>query len=356
MLEKFLNRVICGDSLNILKEIPNNSIDMIFADPPYNLQLSHELYRPNHSKVNGVDDSWDKFDSFKSYDSFTLNWLKECKRVLKEDGTIWVIGTYHNIFRVGAIMQELDFWILNDIVWVKSNPMPNFKGTRFTNATETLIWATENQKSKYTFNYKSMKVFNDDKQMRSDWYLPICNSKERIKIDGTKAHPTQKPETLLYRVILSSSNEGDTILDPFSGTGTTLAVAKKLKRNFIGIEKDENYINIIEERLKSITPLKSEFLSNKIEKKEPKVAFGALIESEYIRVGEFLYSKDGKFRAKVLANATIEYDGNEDSIHHISSKITNETATNGWLFWYIKRRGKLILLDELRKKYRKEFY
>ncbi len=351
MLTNYLNRVINGNCIDVLKTMPENSIDLIFADPPYNMQLQSELYRPNNTKVNAVNDEWDKFNSFSEYDKFSLTWLSECKRVLKKNGAIWVIGSYHNIFRVGKIIQDLNLWILNDIIWIKSNPMPNFKGTRFTNAHESLIWASKNQNSKYTFNYKSMKAYNDDKQMRSEWYLPICGGSERIKIDGKKAHSTQKPEELLYRVILSTSNVGDTILDPFCGSGTTLAIAKKLCRNFIGIEKEKKYIDIIKERLKDVIPLELENLHYKIENKKPKVPFGNLIEANFIKVGEFLYSKDEKYGAKVLANATIEYLNEVNSIHKISALILNKSSNNGWSFWYVKRENKLKSIDELRVEY-----
>ncbi len=253
-ISDFVNRIICADALNTLKEIPNNSIDLIFADPPYNLQLKNELWRPNQTKVDAVDDDWDKYESFEHYDEFCKKWLKECQRVLKETGTLWVIGTYHNIFRIGKIMQDLGLWILNDITWVKTNPMPNFRGVRFTNATETLIWAKKNENAKgYIFNYQFMKKFNEGKQMRSDWYIPICNGKERIKDNkGVKVHSTQKPETLLKYIVLSSSNEGDVVLDPFAGTGTTGAVAKKYGRKWILIERDKNYCKVIEDRISSI--------------------------------------------------------------------------------------------------------
>jgi len=233
MIEKYLNKIICGDSLELLKNIPNDSVDLIFADPPYNLQLNGELYRPDQSKVDAVNDEWDKFDSFKDYDKFCEIWLKECYRVLKNTGSIWVIGSYHNIFRVGYLMQNIGYWLLNDVVWIKTNPMPNFKGTRFNNAHETMIWATKSKDAKYTFHYHSLKCMNDDLQMRSDWYIPICQGNERIKVDGKKAHTTQKPIELLYRIILSTSNFGDTVLDPFCGSGTTAAVAKKLDKQFI---------------------------------------------------------------------------------------------------------------------------
>ena len=352
MINKYLNKIIKGDSLEVLKELPDNSVDLIFADPPYNLQLKKELYIPNQTKVDGVNDEWDKFDSFKEYDEFTFKWLKECKRILKENGSFWVIGTYHNIFRIGKLMQDLGFWILNDIVWIKTNPMPNFRGTRFNNAHETLIWATKSKDSKYTFNYKSMKIYNDDKQMRSEWYIPFCQGKERLKDEnGNKLHSTQKPEELLYRIIISTSKVGDIVLDPFFGSGTTGAVAKRLKRNFIGIEREEKYIKAAEERIKKVYPLNRELLELKVEEKRPKVPFGNLIESGFIKVGEYLYDKSLKYKAKVLANASIEYNNEVGSIHKISAKILNKTSNNGWKYWYVKRDNKLILIDELRDIY-----
>ena len=303
-----MDKVILGDSIEVMKQIPDKSIDLIFADPPYNLQLENDLFRPNETKVNGVSEEWDKFKSFQEYDEFSTKWLAECRRILKDNGSIWVIGTYHNIFRVGKIMQDLGFWILNDVVWIKTNPMPNFKGTRFNNAQETLIWASKTKSSRYIFHYKTMKGYNDDLQMRSDWYIPICAGKERIKINGTKAHPTQKPEALLYRVLISTSNPGDVILDPFAGTGTTLAVSKELKRHYMGIEKDETYYNVIKERLNGIVSYQQSLLGYPVDVKPRKLPFGSLIENKLILPGEFLYSADGKFKAEVLANGTLKYD------------------------------------------------
>ncbi|MGP6207708.1 site-specific DNA-methyltransferase [Cuniculiplasma sp. SKW3] len=335
-----------------MKQIPDNSIDLIFADPPYNLQLENELYRPNETKVDGVKEEWDRFDSFEKYDIFTFNWLKECKRIVKNEGTIWVIGTYHNIFRVGKIMQDLGYWILNDILWVKANPMPNFKGTRFTNAHETLIWASPEKDSKYTFNYKTMKAYNDDLQMRSDWYIPICQGEERIKINGQKLHPTQKPEALLYRVIAATSRPGDVILDPFAGTGTTLAVAKKLKRSYIGIEKNQFYLKACEDRLSRVISYDAEDLVDyPLERKPVRVPFGSLVENGYIKGGEILYSYDGKYSATVLSNGTISIGETTGSIHKISAKILNKPANNGWTYWYIKNGKRMVKIDELRKKF-----
>jgi len=353
-LKEFENKIILGDCIENLKKIPDNSIDLIFADPPYNMQLNGDLWRPNQTKVDAVDDDWDKYDSFKQYDDFTIEWLRECKRVLKENGSIWVIGSYHNIFRVGKIIQDLGYWILNDIIWMKTNPMPNFKGTRFNNAHETLIWASKNKNSKFKFHYKSMKVFNDDKQMRSDWYIPICLGNERIRINGEKAHSTQKPEELLYRIILSTSDVGDIILDTFMGSGTTGAIAKKLRRKYIGFEKEEKYKRIAEDRIKKIIPIDENLLSYKIERPKPKVPFGNLIKDGFIKVGEILVDKSGNNKVKVNSDGTIN-NGEVGSIHSVSAKILNKQSNNGWTYWYVIRDGKLKSVDDLRYKYAKEF-
>lgn len=351
-IETYLNRIIQGDNLEVLKDIPEKSVDLIFADPPYNLQLNKNLYRPDQSKVDGVFDDWDKFQSFKKYDEYTEKWLAACKNVLKDKGTLWVIGSYHNIYRVGAIMQNLGFWFLNDIVWIKSNPMPNFLGTRFNNAHETLLWASKSQNAKYTFHYKAMKTYNDDLQMRSDWQIPICNGKERLKTEGKKTHSTQKPLALLKRIILSSSNVNDVVLDPFSGSGTTAAAAKLLGRNFIGIERDKNYVDASIERIAAIEPLKPELLHYKIEAKPPKVPFGCLLEKSLIKVGEEICDKTGKHRAIVLANASIQTKtGEVASIHKISAGLLKKQSNNGWKFWFVKRKNKLVSIDELRTEY-----
>ncbi|MHA1686084.1 MAG: site-specific DNA-methyltransferase [Candidatus Heimdallarchaeaceae archaeon] len=349
------DKIYFRDCIEGMKELEDNSVDLIFADPPYNLQLKNQLYRPNQSLVDAVNDSWDKFSSFEEYDKFSTAWLSECKRVLKDTGSIWVIGTYHNIFRIGKIMQDLGFWILNDIIWIKTNPMPNFKGTRFNNAHETLIWAAKSEKSRPTFHYKSMKVFNDDKQMRSDWYLPICIGKERLKQkNGKKLHSTQKPEALLYRIILATSNVNDIVLDPFMGSGTTAAVAKKLKRRFIGFERNETYVKAAQRRLEEIEPLDSKLLDYKVEQKPPKVPFGTLVEHGFIKPGDYLYSKDQKYKAIVKANGSIEYNGISGSIHKISARILNKTANNGWKFWYIRDKEKMISIDAIRRKFAEE--
>lgn len=346
-----LDSINQGDCISLLKKVPDNSIDLIFADPPYNLQLNGQLTRPNQTKVDAVNDDWDKFESKEIYDKFTTEWLTECHRVLKSTGSIWVIGTYHNIYRVGTVLQNVGFWMLNDIVWIKNNPMPNFKGTRFNNAHETLIWSTKSNKSKYTFHYHSMKVMNDDLQMRSDWNLPICLGDERIKIDGQKAHSTQKPEELLYRIILSTSNIGDVILDPFSGSGTTAAVAKKLKRNFIAFEKEPFYVKVGNDRLKTIIPFDDNFLNYNVERKKPKVPFGNLIESKMVHVGEYLFSKNKKLMAQVQANASIESEKHVGSIHKVSAQLLEKDNNNGWTFWYVERNNTLVCIDELRMEY-----
>ncbi len=354
-LKENLNKIAQGDCIENLKKLSDSSVDLIFADPPYNLQLSGELYRPNQTKVAGVDDSWDKFDSMAVYDMFTKEWLTECYRVLKNTGSIWVIGTYHNIFRIGAIMQDLNYWLLNDIIWVKSNPMPNFKGTRFNNAHETLIWATKSKSSSYTFHYHSLKVMNDDLQMRSDWFIPICQGEERIKVNGQKAHSTQKPTELLYRVILATSNVGDLIIDPFFGSGTTGAVAKRLGRNFIGFEREPFYIEVATDRINKVITLEKPLLEYKIEKKKPKVPFGNLIEKGFVKIGEILYSKDKKYAAIVQADASLVWNENVGSIHRISAIIQHKESSNGWSYWYVLRKESLILIDDLRSEYENKF-
>lgn len=355
-LEKYLNKIITADSIKFLSKLPENSVDLIFADPPYNLQLNGELYRTNQTKVDGVDDDWDQFESLRKYDNFTKKWLTESKRVLKEDGSLWTIGSYHNIYRVGKIIQDLGFWILNDIEWIKTNPMPNFKGTRFNNSHETLLWVVQNQNSNYTFNYKSMKMHNDGKQMRSDWYLPICNGKERLKNNGKKVHSTQKPESLLYRIILSTSEKGDIVLDPFMGSGTTAAVAKKLQRNYIGIDKERKYNKFARKRVSKVKPIKEEDVKLNIEKGKPKVSFGKLVEAGLIKAGENLYDKEKKHKAKVLSSGSLKWKDREGSIHQISARILEKQRNNGWAFWYKKQNNKLISIDDLRYKYAKKYH
>ena len=352
-----LNKIIKGDSIESMRSLPDNSIDVIFADPPYNLQLKNDLSRPDSSKVNGVTEGWDRFKSFEEYDKFTNDWISEAQRILKPEGTIWVIGSYHNIFRVGNAMQNLGFWILNDIIWHKSNPMPNFKGTRFTNAHETIIWASKNHNSKYNFNYHAMKSLNEGIQMRSDWYIPICSGGERIKdSNGNKIHSTQKPEALLYRVLLSSSKKDDIILDPFFGTGTTGAVAKKLGRNFIGLEREDIYINAAKKRIKKIDSPDEQFLSTTVSKKTQKrVPFGSLVENGLIKPGAVLRGpkslKSKKFMATVRADGSLSMNGESGSIHQMSAKVQGKETSNGWTFWHLEKEGKLELIDDLRTEF-----
>lgn len=356
-----LNHILAGDCIENLNALPEKSIDLIFADPPYNLQLQNNLHRPNMSKVQAVDDAWDKFDSFESYDQFTKAWLTACKRVLKPTGSIWVIGSYHNIFRVGTIMQDLGFWILNDVIWVKTNPMPNFRGVRFTNAHETMIWASSGKGAKYTFNHQAMKGLNEEKQMRSDWWLlSLATGSERIKDEnGEKAHSTQKPESLLYRVILSSSNPGDVVLDPFFGSGTTGAVAKRLRRNWIGLEREEKYIRIAKKRIDAIQPQTLDpqtFDVRSKRKSAPRVAFSALLENGLLQAGQTLFFLKDKSRfATIKPDSRLRTaDGFEGSIHKAGSHYMNGAPCNGWEHWFLQENGNLISLGEMREKYRLE--
>src|SRR5574341_72165 len=347
-----LDVIIHGDCISVMESFPPRSVDLIFADPPYNLQLAQELWRPNMTKVDAVTDEWDQFASFEHYDEFSGAWLTAARHVLKETGTIWVIGSYHNIFRVGAIMQDLGYWILNSVTWVKTNRLPNMKGTRFTNATETLIWAQKTRGARYTFNYHSMKGLNDDLQMRSDWVLPICSGAERIKIDGRKAHATQKPEALLYRVILSSSKPGDVVLDPFFGTGTTGAVAKKLGRRWIGIELEESYIRVAQERIDATQlPLMTEALIADADRPPPRIPFGRLLERGLLQPGQTLYfGKGDDHPAVVLANGHLRYHDEEGSIHAIGRKIAGGPC-NGWEHWQAvdPASGQRVVIGELRE-------
>ncbi|MEO1243369.1 MAG: site-specific DNA-methyltransferase [Pseudomonadota bacterium] len=358
---KHLDKIIEGDCIAAMKKLPDSSVDLVFADPPYNLQLGQaDLTRPDNSRVDGVDDDWDKFDSFKAYDEFTRRWLAEAHRVLKPNGAIWVIGSYHNIFRVGTAVQDCGFWILNDVIWRKSNPMPNFRGTRLTNAHETLIWAAKDQKSKYTFNYRALKTANDDLQMRSDWEFPICTGNERIKgADGVKTHPTQKPEALLHRVLIGATNPGDVVLDPFFGSGTTGAAAKYLERRFIGIERDKTYIAAAKRRIARIKPLQEEDLKTQPSPKAAKrVPFGAVVENRLIKPGSKLYSPRGNHAAKVRADGSLYVkDGEEEiqgSIHKVGAAVQKAAACNGWTYWHYEAKTGRKPIDFLRDKIRKE--
>jgi modification methylase len=356
-----LNAVMQGNCIEVMNSLPAGSVDLIFADPPYNMQLGGDLHRPDNSKVDAVDDEWDQFASFKHYDDFTRDWLKAARRLLKPDGALWVIGSYHNIFRVGATLQDLGFWILNDVVWRKANPMPNFKGKRFTNAHETLIWAGRDEKSRPTFNYEAMKAFNDDLQMRSDWFIPICSGGERLKNGaGEKLHPTQKPEALLARVIMATTKPGDTILDPFFGTGTTGMVAKQYGRNFIGIEQDEAYVKAATKRIAGVEAIQDpSLLKITAKREEMRIPFGTLLERGLIRPGQILCDERKRYKAKVKADASIigqtavgEIIG---SIHKVGAEVQGAPACNGWAFWHFEpKKGLLQPIDILRQQVRSE--
>jgi modification methylase len=340
-----------------MSALPPESVDLVFADPPYNLQLSGELRRPNNSRVDGVDDDWDKFSDFAEYDRFSREWLSAAHRILKPDATLWVIGSYHNIYRLGAMLQDLGFWILNDIVWRKTNPMPNFRGRRFTNAHETLLWCSKSKDARYTFNYEAMKALNDDLQMRSDWLFPLCSGPERLKRDGRKAHPTQKPEALLHRVLLASSKPGDLVLDPFFGSGTTGAVAKRLRRRFIGIERDPDYIEVARDRIEAVEPLDPNLVAVVPSKRdEPRVPFGTLVERGLVAPGEILFDEKRRWTARVRADGTVVSADARGSIHQIGAQVQNAPACNGWAFWHVERNGRPVPIDILRQKVRAELF
>jgi modification methylase len=351
-----VDQILSGDCIEALRKLPDSSIDLVFADPPYNLQLSRDLLRPNNTRVDGVHQEWDKFSGFAAYDAFCREWMAECRRVLKPDGAIWVIGSYHNVFRLGCALQDLRYWLLNDVIWRKTNPMPNFRGRRFTNAHETLIWAARDESSRYKFNYEALKAFNDDVQMRSDWLIPICSGPERLKDEGgRKAHPTQKPEALLYRIILASSEPGDVVLDPFFGTGTTGAVAKKLGRHFIGIERDEDYRRAAEERIGAVEPMTDQDLKlMRSRRAEARVPFGTLIELGMIKPGATLFDAGATLKAQVRADGTLALAGEQGSIHKIGARIQGRPACNGWTFWHIKTPDGLQPIDVLRDEARKQ--
>src|SRR4051812_18693015 len=343
-----LDTILEEDCVAAMARLPAGSVDMIFADPPYNLQLGGDLFRPEGGRGDAVDDDWDKFETFPAYDEFPRAWLTEARRILKPNGTLWVIGSYHNIYRVGAALQDEGFWILNDIIWRKSNPMPNFRGTRFTNAHETLIWASHSEDSRYTFNYQAMKALNDELQMRSDWLLPICSGGERVKEGGAKAHPTQKPEALLYRVLLACTNPGDVVLDPFFGTGTTGAVARRLGRQWIGIEREPAYVEVARERIASTLPLDESAMMVMTEQRSaPRVAFGVLVESGLVPPGTTLTDARGRWSASVRADGSISSGAHSGSIHQVGAALQNAPSCNGWTFWHCEQGGALQPLDAL---------
>ncbi|GAB4580099.1 MAG: site-specific DNA-methyltransferase [Anaerolineales bacterium] len=355
-----LNQILPGDCIAVMNALPAASVDLIFADPPYNLQLHNALHRPNMTRVDAVTDAWDQFESFAAYDEFTRAWLGACRRLLKPTGSIWVIGSYHNIFRVGSILQDLGFWILNDVIWVKANPMPNFRGVRFTNAHETLIWASTGPGHRYTFNHHAMKGLNDDKQMRSDWELPLATGRERLRDEnGDKAHSTQKPESLLYRVILASSNPGDVVLDPFFGSGTTGVVAKRLHRNWIGIEREAKYVELAQKRVEAtpVEPFNEVVFEVRSRKKAaPRIPVAALLENGLLTPGQSLY-----FQRDTTRHALLKPDGRlllpggfEGSIHQAGSHLMGGAPCNGWDHWYVENAGEWLCLDVLRERIRAE--
>ena len=350
------SQIIIGDCVAEMSKLPAGSVDLVFADPPYNLQLKGDLKRPDESHVDAVNNDWDKFSSFAAYDDFTRAWLLACRRVMKPSATLWVIGSYHNIFRVGAIMQDLGFWVLNDIVWRKTNPMPNFRGRRFTNAHETMLWCAKSQNSRYTFNYQAMKALNEGIQMRSDWLIPLCGGGERLKgEDGKKAHPTQKPEALLHRVLLASSKPGDLVLDPFFGTGTTGAVARRLGRQWIGIEQNQEYIAVARERIAAIEPGSGEEIATTEEKNAaPRVPFGSLIERGLLKPGEVLFDARRRWTAKVRPDGTLISADAKGSIHQVAAEVQGAPACNGWEFWFVERKGQPVPIEHFRQQIRAE--
>jgi len=347
-------RIIVGDCIAEMAALPEASVDMVFADPPYNLQLGGMLLRPNNSVVDGVEEDWDRFATFAAYDDFSRGWLAAARRALKPDGTLWVIGTYHNIYRIGAILQDLGYWILNDVVWRKTNPMPNFRGRRFTNAHETLLWCVRDKDARYTFNHDAMKALNDDLQMRSDWLIPLCNGAERLKDeDGRKAHPTQKPEALLHRIIMAATRPGEVVLDPFFGTGTTGAVAKRLGRSWIGIEREADYARRAKARIAAVeSPPDSSLVDTPIKREAPRIPFGWLVEQGLIRPGEVLVDQRRRWRARVRADGHVVAADATGSIHKIGAHVQGAPACNGWTFWHVEKKGRLVPIDTYRQQIR----
>jgi modification methylase len=355
-----VGQIVVGDCIESMRALPAASVDLVFADPPYNLQLKGALFRPDNSEVDGVDDDWDKFADFALYDRFTRDWMTEARRLLKDDGALWVIGSYHNVFRMGAALQDLGFWLLNDVVWLKTNPMPNFRGRRFTNAHETLIWAAKSAEARYTFNYHAMKGLNEDIQMRSDWMIPLCTGGERLRdAAGVKSHPTQKPEALLHRVMLATTDPGDIVLDPFFGTGTTGAVAKRLGRRWIGLERDPTYAEIATERIRVVEPLARDALASTPSKRnEPRVPFGWVVERGLLSPGTTIFDAGRRHNAEIYADGTIEVrtllGACRGSIHKVGAAVQNAPACNGWLFWHFETDGRAIPIDMLRQQIRSE--
>jgi modification methylase len=348
-------QILEGDCVAEMARLAAGTVDLVFADPPYNLQLNGELHRPDNSRVDGVAAAWDKFADLGEYDRFTRAWLAACRRLLKPTGALWVIGTYHNVFRIGAALQDLGFWILNDVIWRKTNPMPNFHGRRFTNAHETLLWCARSRDARYTFNYEAMKALNEDLQMRSDWLIPLCGGPERLRAgNGSKAHPTQKPEALLHRVLLASTRPGEIVLDPFFGSGTTGAVARRLGRRFIGIERDPVYVALARRRIAAVRPASEESLALESRREAPRIPFGSLVERGLLRPGDVLVDATRRFAARVRADGSIISAEHRGSIHAVGAQVQGAAACNGWAFWHVERRGRLVLIDELRQQVRSE--
>ena len=351
------NQIVVGDCIEVMQSMPKASVDMVFADPPYNLQLGGELLRPNNTRVDGVDADWDRFEGFAEYDRFSRAWLTEARRLLKPEGSLWVIGSYHNIFRVGTVLQDIGYWILNDVVWRKTNPMPNFRGRRFTNAHETLIWCARDRDSRYRFNYEAMKSLNDDLQMRSDWLFPWCTGRERLKVDGRKAHPTQKPEALLHRAVLAATEVGDIVLDPFFGSGTTGAVAKRLGRGFIGIENNPTYVELARKRIAKVRgPEDPSLMSTPAKRAEPRIPFGWLVERGILEPGTVLCDRRRRHTARVRADGSLISAEFRGSIHQVGAFVQKAPACNGWQFWHAHIKGELVPIDVLRQKLRAEMH
>ena len=348
-----LDTIIEGDCVPAMTDLPSASIDLIFADPPYNLQLGTTLRRPEGGRVNGVDDAWDRFASFADYDAFTRAWLAQARRLLKPDGALWVIGSYHNIFRLGAALQDLGFWLLNDVVWLKTNPMPNFLGKRFTNAHETLIWAARSEASRPAFNYHAMKALNDDQQMRSDWTIPVCGGRERLRTGKIKAHPTQKPEALLHRVLIATTRPGDVVLDPFFGTGTTGAVARLLGRRFVGIEREPGYVQLARDRIATILPLGPDALGfERGARGLARVPFGALVETGLVSPGAAVMDVKRRHHARVRVDGSLAMGAETGSIHKLGARAMGAAACNGWMFWHVEEARELVALDIIRERFR----
>ncbi|NLX10136.1 MAG: site-specific DNA-methyltransferase [Chloroflexi bacterium] len=352
-----LDRIWHGDCLEILPTLPPGSVDLVFADPPYNLQLERELWRPNLTKVDAVDDTWDQFDGLHAYDAFTRAWLAAVRAVMKDTATIWISGTYHNIFRVGAMMQDLGFWILNTVTWFKPNAMPNFRGTRLKNDVEFVIWAKRGKQGRYTFNHHPMKRYNASKQLGCVWEIPVCTGPERLRdANGQRLHSTQKPEELLRRIILASSQPGDVVLDPFLGSGTTAAVARLLRRRWIGIEREARYVEAARQRVEAVQPLEPDdpLLAAFVPSRPVRVPFRALIERGYLQPGQPIYLDQPPHTGIVLANGQVQVDHLIGSIHQLGARLKNAPSCNGWTHWYYhdEATGQRHMLDHLREQVR----